>query len=79
MSYAPLLILALVGLVALAVVARRPRWLDFGRGSRCAWQGAPGEHAPAFARWRCADCGIEAYSTDGRPPKECKKALKTGL
>lgn len=29
-----------------------------------------------FVAWRCKTCGVEAFSSDGRPPKECKKSLR---
>jgi hypothetical protein len=32
--------------------------------------------AVSLRRWVCADCGVEAYSADGKAPKECKRALR---
>lgn len=70
----PFLILAAVILVVLALfyfrrtaVVRRCRWRAGG--------GAGGQ----LSRWRCEACGVEAYSSDGHPPKECKRVLKGGL
>jgi len=56
-------------------------WLQFGapgRGGPCRWRRARDHRMrPPFRKWRCRTCLVEAYSTDRRPPKECKKELKT--
>ena len=50
------------------VVARRRR--------PCNWKRAQDESRPPFTKWQCKTCAMEAYSTDKRPPKECKRLLK---
>ena len=29
-----------------------------------------------MVRWQCMDCGVDAFSQDSKPPKECKRALR---
>jgi len=48
-------------------------------GQKCKWKGVPEGNKSAFTKWRCKECLVEAYSTDKRPPKECKKTLKVVL
>ncbi len=56
-------------------------YLRFGgarRGAECRWKRAR-DHRPPFRKWQCRTCGVEVFTSDRRPPKECKKTLKTGL
>lgn len=56
------------------------RFLAPGKGRRCRWRRARDSNTrPHLSRWRCDDCHVEAYSSDGRPPKECKRVLRSGL
>jgi hypothetical protein len=49
-------------------------------GQPCRWKRIRDHRKrPPFKKWRCKTCLAEAYSSDRRPPKECKKALKSGL
>ncbi|WP_208350846.1 hypothetical protein [Pseudaestuariivita rosea] len=48
------------------------------RGKRCRWQ-AVGRGKGSFDEYRCSICGVSAYSHEGRPPRECKRTLKSGL
>ena len=51
-----------------------------GKGRKCRWRRArDGDAGPQLSSWRCETCQVEAYSSDNRPPKECKKTLKSGL
>ena len=55
------------------------RWF-FRQDSGCRWRRARDHRLrPPFRKWRCKACLAEAYSSDRRPPKDCKKALKLGL
>lgn len=42
----------------------------------CRWKCDPDGHRPPFVRWTG---GTEAFSSDGRAPKECKKTIRTGV
>ena len=43
----------------------------------CRWRrNKRGAVRQGFTEWRCKACGVTAYSSDGKPPKECKRALK---
>lgn len=67
-----------IGACALALlfgfwVARR---LRRRRERPCRWKTDARQRGGTLTRWRCRTCGAEAYSQDGKPPKECKKALR---
>ncbi|MBE9552080.1 MAG: hypothetical protein IMF05_01325 [Proteobacteria bacterium] len=56
------------------------RFLAPGKGKACRWRRARDHKIrPPFRKWRCKTCLVEAYSSDGRAPKECKRTLKAGL
>lgn len=44
------------------------------KGGGCQWR-ADGQKNASFRRWRCASCGVEAYSSTGKAPDQCKKGL----
>jgi hypothetical protein len=51
------------------------RLLRKRRGRKaCRWR-KDGTRA-GMTRWRCAVCGVDAFSKGRRSPKECKRALK---
>lgn len=54
------------GVVLLRKSRRRP----------CRWEKAPAKMGTGSTRWICRTFGIDAFSHDGRPPKECKRALR---
>jgi hypothetical protein len=43
----------------------------------CNWVRVQDEGRRPFTKWLCKSCGVEAFSTDRRPPKECKRDLDT--
>jgi hypothetical protein len=45
----------------------------------CRWRRAGFRHGVRAQRWICRACGVDAFSRDGSPPKECKRALRGGL
>jgi len=47
------------------------------KGKRCRWRRDSKGERPPFIKWVCKDCLVEAFTTDNRPPKECKKNLKS--
>lgn len=49
------------------------------KGKRCPWRRVDKRPGSAFTEWRCEECSVDAYTTDKLPPKECKRALKSGL
>ena len=75
-----IVIALLVGLAVVLLLAALILWLRDSRfrGS-CRWKRIRERTRPPFTKWQCRDCGIEAYSSDKRPPKECKKLLKSGI
>ena len=76
---------ALVGgvvVAAIAIVLSR-RWFKTPPKSYetfrppCPWR--EGSTRKGMIRWQCAECGVEAFTKDGRAPKECKRDLRGGL
>lgn len=73
-----LALLAMLG-VALVVLLLAYRKLGArGGASKCGWRRAD-RRGSSLQKWVCRSCGAEAYSTDRRPPKECKRSLKIGI
>ncbi|MEM1361781.1 MAG: hypothetical protein AAGF94_08710 [Pseudomonadota bacterium] len=79
-----LLALVLVALAILVPVVRRrsagqkmsvPRL--FG-GSGCRWKKDKFRRSEHFTRWICLECSVDAFTSDGRPPKECKRYARSG-
>ena len=77
------IVLVLVGLflgfMVLRLIRKRLRAGVVGMRD-CRWR--KDRKAPprtGFTAWRCRACGIDAFSSDGKPPKECKRGLKTSL
>lgn len=66
----------LAGLIAVDLIAFAR---SSGRKSRCRWRRLREREEAPFAKWRCKDCLMEAFTTDRRPPKECKRELRSGL
>ena len=50
-----------------------------GRQSACKWRRVRENSRTPFTKWRCRDCVMEAFTTDRRPPKECKRVLRSTL
>lgn len=49
-------------------------------GLQCNWRRLLANDRPPFTQWQCLTCGVDAYSTSKRrPPKECKRELKTSI
>ena len=41
----------------------------------CRWKKDTRRRA-ASVRWQCMACGVDAFTRDGKPPKECKRLLR---
>lgn len=73
----PAVLLAmLIAFIGFCVVAYA---LVPGRRSTCKWKRVPENDRTPFTKWRCKDCVMEAFTTDRRPPKECKRVLRSSL
>ncbi len=46
--------------------------------NKCKWS-KTGESSGAFVEYRCASCGVAAFSRTDAAPKDCKKGLTGGL
>lgn len=62
-----------LGLLVFVKVARR---LRARRQRPCRWKKAARQTGGSLTEWRCRTCAAQAYSHDGKPPKDCKKALR---
>ena len=61
--------------VSLAVLALI--WLTRRRKrSACKWRRDMVPRENGLQRWQCGKCGVDAFTSDGRAPKECKRALR---
>lgn len=69
-------IFAVTFVVALLVLSRLAQFLPLRGGGSCRWRRLAGDDSSPFVKWQCKVCAVEAFSTDNRPPKECKKSLK---
>jgi hypothetical protein len=74
------IVLAAIALYLLFVLYRtinRRKSADVLGMAACRWRrNKRGPIRQGFTNWRCKACGVTAYSSDGKPPKECKRALK---
>lgn len=43
---------------------------------KCRWSEARFRANKTSKRWVCSACNTEAFSYDGKPPKECKRHLR---
>ncbi len=66
-AYGALALLVLFGLAFLFRPRRRRR--------PCRWQRTKGRSGGSLAAYRCRVCGVEAFSTTGQPPADCKRDL----
>ena len=71
-----ILLAILAGTIGVSLIAYA---LAVGRKTTCKWRHVPETGRPPFTKWRCKVCVMEAFTTDRRPPKECKKVLKSTL
>ena len=67
---------AVLLLIALILGWQAWRWLRPPNPRPCRWKRDRARPRAGMARWACATCGVDAFSRDGRPPKECKRGLK---
>lgn len=72
-----LLALLAIALVVLGLVYHKLSKRQTGQ-PKCNWKRIA-QKGESFQQWQCRTCGVEAYSTDQRPPKECKRSLKAGV
>lgn len=69
-----------LGLDRLFGVGRRPSQDLFPWGKSCRWRLDPTQKGQERQRYVCRHCGADAFTTDGRPPRNCMRAARpTGL
>ncbi len=45
-------------------------------GATCKWRKDKVKRGGTLERWQCKTCGVDAFSHDGKPPKDCKRNLR---
>ncbi|WP_147277276.1 hypothetical protein [Rhodovulum sp. 12E13] len=45
-------------------------------GKPCEWWRQPGKRTDNLQRWVCRACGVDAFTSTGKPPVECKRNLR---
>ncbi|MEQ9041459.1 MAG: hypothetical protein RIE24_24310 [Silicimonas sp.] len=45
-------------------------------GMTCKWYRDKVKRDGTLQRWQCRTCGVDAFTHDGKPPKECKRGLR---
>ncbi|MGE0659946.1 MAG: hypothetical protein AB7O63_10660 [Reyranellaceae bacterium] len=82
-DYTVSLVFAAVFLVSFAVFTTLlllgARRFAPGASEGCHWQRSRDHDRPGFRGWHCLACNALAYSSGRRPPRECKKTLKSKL
>jgi hypothetical protein len=68
------LALAGLGLAALALLMILARY-RVHRQPHCQWQRRPWGRT-RITRWECGACGVDAFTSTGRSPRECKRPCK---
>jgi len=62
----------LAGLILILILI----WYFRRKTSPCKWVKSRGTPLEGRLPWKCQTCGIKAYSSNRKPPKECKRKLK---
>lgn len=76
-SWAPPAVAFVLIVLCLAVLRRALRRIRGAvRTSRCRWKRDPRRRGVTLTRWQCIECGVEAFTSDRRPPRDCKKELR---
>ena len=66
---------SLTGVVIIAVlvfILRRRNRLN----SKCKWEKPKIQTVKTLTQFKCKTCGYVAFTSDGRPPKDCKRDFK---
>lgn len=64
-------------LMTIALLASKPFRSRTRRSLSCRWiPDRLQQKRDGLKRWICAECGVDAYTTGRRPPRECKRALR---
>ena len=44
--------------------------------SNCEWRKTKIQTVGSLTQYECKTCGVEAFTANGKPPKDCKRSLK---
>lgn len=82
-DWLPYLAISVGGLLALWITGWLKRRFRSGgrgvvtrRGLPCKWRNDKVRRTSGLRRWQCTVCGVDAFTSDGKPPKECKRGLR---
>ncbi len=70
--------IAVLGAILLFLLWRLQRALAGRRAEAkpCKWKKDRRGGRAGMDRWDCKTCGVDAFTQDGRAPKECKRVLR---
>jgi hypothetical protein len=51
-------------------------WFGVGGRGSCRWRRLRNEGGMSLTKWKCRRCGVEAFTSNQQPPKECKRKLE---
>ncbi len=54
-------------------------WRSIGNGRRkngCRWRKDKRRKGGSLERWICTTCRVDAFTSDGKPPRGCKRGLR---
>lgn len=80
-----LIALAIVAVVAIYLHLNRKNGLALPPGdgrkplfstSPCRWREDKRRNVSTNTRWICTKCQVDAYTWDGKPPVDCKRAFR---
>jgi len=67
---------AVLCVIALGLLFAFWRVLRPRRQQSCRWKTHRLQRREGMKRWQCMNCGVDAYGSGRKPPKECKRALR---
>lgn len=70
---------ALLVLGAVAALLLYALWRVIGNGRRkseCRWRKDKRRKGGALERWICTTCRVDAFTSDGKPPRGCKRGMR---
>lgn len=69
----------IIGVIIVVIIAVLVfRSLSAGPSQKCRWKIDKTRPQDTLTRYVCQECGVDAYTSDARPPKNCKKQFRTG-
>ena len=71
-------IIGIVLLIAAILIFRAMSKNGMFSSKRCRWKIDNFRAQDTLVRYVCQECGVDAYTSNGKPPKDCKRQYRTG-